>query len=231
MLKRYRNALLGLVEANGLEPLQFSVSESSLHGKPAFRLTLRDSPLAFTVRPSSETPHRFDLIYTKFTPQFEDSSLIPESDWGEFTIVENAFGYWLTEHVKAFLDEQTEPDLWGELRDANVAGGLIPEPNLDNSAFSDAERLRIEHGLTTLLLEVRQGDLLDRDQTAALHERVDYLIESSQRLGRKDWVSVALGAFVGFAVQSTLTPEVVKNLFHLVREAIHWVSHQPIMLP
>jgi hypothetical protein len=119
------------------------------------------------------------------------------------------------EHVRDWLGyvkrEYEAPDLWAALQP-----GLSELPSaVENSPFTPEERTLIEEQLRMVLGEVRRTHELTNEQVLALEEKVDYLVEASKRLGRRDWLGILMGELVGMMLQGALASEVLRDLLGL----------------
>jgi hypothetical protein len=53
------------------------------------------------------------------------------------------------------------------------------------------------------------------EEMALIEQEFDYLNESLERLGRKDWLNVLLGGMVGLGIKLALEPGRIKDLLGL----------------
>jgi hypothetical protein len=47
----------------------------------------------------------------------------------------------------------------------------------------------------------------------ALDEKVDYFIEASNRVGRKDWLNIFIGGIFGYILSAAVPTESARNIF------------------
>jgi len=115
---------------------------------------------------------------------------------------------WLKE-VKQDLDT---PDLWAELqRDAQLIGVGFNKVT-DNTPFTADEQIEIAARLQKLAKSARDTYSLSQEQIRALDAKMDYLITAAGRLGRKDWLTVYIGAILSFILGAALPSESVHGL-------------------
>jgi len=240
MLRKHRNALLEMIRAANISPKNFNPKEEIIGKYNAFRLQVRDSRLYFLVRETMLSDGRgFDYKYSKYErahpkPEFPEVSY--PSSWYGFERVEQTFKQWLETSVQKYLADQAEeeedqslPDLWAELDLSSDTIGDVQD--LQNNHFSIEEQTRIAEMLREFENEIKRRDILTTDQIKLLHEQVDYLIQSSARLGRKDWLNGAIGALLGYTLQAALTTDTATQIMRLGWEAIKWIAHNPPLLP
>ena len=149
MLKQYRNALLQIIQEKGFYPRLFQSEETEYKGLKWFAIILKDSPMKFIVRNQSNNYHYFAWAYTYFEPSFhmaETSSLVDVKG------LTATFDDWLENHVKLYIHETTEPDMWEQIVSQTP---LINEPEIsqeDTTVFSEDEKRRIRMSLNEFRL-------------------------------------------------------------------------------
>ena len=227
MLKRYKNSLLETVAKEQVDPRIFELSAADLEGNSAIEFLVRGTLLRFVVATSPDDPHKFRFMYTRFAPAVPKSRI---SDWYDFGPIRAYFERWLNESVKLHLEEQVMPDLWNQLEPGKTGADLLLH-DLDNSPFTEHEHSRVQESLLRVLREVRSHNVLTSEQIELLEERLEYLIESSARLGRKDWLICVLGAVFGLVLQAGLTGEAGRYVSKIVWQAVEWAASQPVLLP
>ena len=240
MLRKYRNALLNLVRESNLDPQRFNPIEEVIDGYDAFRLQVGDSPLYFFMRTAFiDDARKFDCQFSNYVrdhpkPNYPSSGI---SQWySSFEKIEEDFKQWLDTAARKYLTDLAEeeedrivPDLWAEL--ALPSGSSVDSQVIKNTPFSSDEQERIAETFNEFEKEIKSREILSEEQINLLHERVEYLVESSKRLGRKDWLAAAAGALIGFTFQAGLTSDTATQIIHLAGEALRWIAHTPLLLP
>lgn len=239
MLKKYRNALLKAIEEANFEPREFRLIDEDKDSSQLLRLQLGDSPLHFSFKISYIRGERLFYYqigyYTRDypTPQFSESSFQGVRNFDE---LEKLFKQWLNEKARLYLEDKAEqdedrilPDLWAELH--QPLGSTQEAQALQNTPFSSEEQKRIADTLKVFENKIQSEDLLDAEQVKLLHDRLEYLVEASKRIGRKDWLMAAAGAIFGFTLQAGLTSGVATQVINAAGEALRWIAHTPLLLP
>ena len=90
---------------------------------------------------------------------------------------------WL-EEVKRDLET---PDLWAELQREAKLLGAGSNAVTENTPFTPEEQKEIARETKELAKYVRKIHLLSPAQMQVLDEKLEYLVDASDRLGRKDW--------------------------------------------
>jgi hypothetical protein len=222
-----------VIKESGLKPDSFH----GLHDPEQGSFTVRFKPqreLWFRFVPSDEGAHAayyFRWFFSAYmAPRFTDIDYHGDDSYRDMSPFEDAlaaFRDWLTTSVSDYLDDRAGNDLWQAFQ-----LGIVPAVTLgDEDTFSDDEVVRIEGSLHRLLDEVRVANLLTKDQLGSLTERVDYLVQASRRMGKKDWAAVFTGSLVGFAIHATLSAPVATSLLRMAGTAIQWLFTVPTLPP
>jgi hypothetical protein len=103
-----------------------------------------------------------------------------------------------------------------------IMGGFVDQES-DNAPFSPPELVKI----ATSLAQIRQAisgrpDVLP-EQLDFISRKLDYLREASERLGRKDWIGLAIGTIGSAILTIALTPEVQKTILQAADIALSWL--------
>jgi ElaB/YqjD/DUF883 family membrane-anchored ribosome-binding protein len=144
--------------------------------------------------------------------------------WADLQIY---FRAWL-ENLKR---ELVAPDLWATIRNQSALLRFADREEIENSPFSVEERNRIQASLEQIKKEMITTRMLTVDQTKILVERLDYLVDASSRLGRKDWIVTAMGAVIGVVVQAALSSNTTTLLLQAADQALGWLVALTAYLP
>jgi hypothetical protein len=111
------------------------------------------------------------------------------------------------------------PDLWRELeRERELV--TSPPSTTENTPFTPAEQAQIARQLEEIKGYVRQTHQLTVAQYEAIDVRLDYLTEAATRIGRIDWRTMLLGAFLSLLLAVIVPPEPVRELLVLTLRAL-----------
>jgi hypothetical protein len=238
MLKKYRNSLLDMIRAANLDPRRFTPQEEEIDGYQAFRLRVEGSPLYFTTFTRFGGEDReFKSKWSKYVRGHPKPTYLEYEMrlWSKFKPLQDSFKEWLDTSARKYLSDRDEEiedlmitDLWAELD--IPSGSTDDSQSLQNTPFSNEEHIRIAAALRELEEEVQRQGGLTTEQANLLHEQVEYLVESSKRLGRKDWLVATAGALIGFTIQAGLTSDAATQIIRLAGEALRWIAHKPLLL-
>jgi hypothetical protein len=177
MQKWKKNEIFEAIQAVGLDPKEFDLEDADgevriKHKWSTSCFTLGDDPSHYVGRyVVGDGPDRPFEAYSW-------QAIIPR------------ISRWLG-GVKGELET---PDLWVELeRDARLFFGATSDDLAANTPFTPEEQTEIAARLQTLAEHARRTYSLSAAQMQALDAKLDYLVNASRRLGRKDWQRLCWG--------------------------------------
>ena len=122
--------------------------------------------------------------------------------------------------------EAEAEDLWAQF--APEAGKIAQEAkSLGNEPFSPVELQRVREGLTRIEQQVLRTQSLSKQQTDLLLGAVKEVEQAAGRVGRKDWVLLAIGTLVSAAAQAALDPTTGKAIMQGAAAALSWIVGHP----
>jgi hypothetical protein len=128
-----------------------------------------------------------------------------------WNIKRNVANLWV-EELKKELDA---PDLWASISQEQVLSTAAASTTLDNRPFTTAEQSLIAAKLDDIKGYLLEGQEFAADQAETVERELAYLRESSERLGRKDWLNNLLGGLVGLAIGLALDPEKARGTLRM----------------
>jgi hypothetical protein len=194
--KRHRNDIFQAIQAVGLDAREFDLVDSGSE----VRIKHRSSESCLIVRREAG--------YYVGQSVVGDGHVWPYSPCSWQTLIPQV-SRWL-EEVKHDLNT---PDLWAELRREAELLGAGSNRVIENTPFTPEEQQEIARRLDKLATDVSHALSLSGAQTNALEGKIDYLIEASTRLGRKDWLNNFIGVTLPFVLAAALAPEAARALF------------------
>jgi hypothetical protein len=208
--KWQRNELFKTIEIAGLDPIEFEFENSDA----GIRLKHKWSDSCFIF--SGDSGHYVGRCVVGDGPDwpyeiYSWQSLVPR------------VRRWL-EEVKRDLET---PDLWADLqREAELLGGASNEAT-ENTPFTPDEQKEVAGQLQELAEYVGRTYSLSGQQMQILNAKLDYLVDASRRLGRKDWINAFAGAVLGFILAAALPPESARYIFLTLLRAIGHLYGSP----
>jgi hypothetical protein len=208
-----KNSCYRVVEQSGFDPADFRWSEQThdeyLHGNyETFRVSvLTHKPTGYFVL--------FGGFGVSISPGPEQR--VQHYENGKET-GDQLCQLWLQE----LREEVDAPDLWASVAEERVLSDAAAT-SADNRPFTESEQTLIARQLRELQSHVLEGQTLQVKQLEFIEERFMYLTAASERIGRKDWLILALGTFVTIIVGAAFAPDQAKALLGMAGTLFKWV--------
>jgi hypothetical protein len=123
--------------------------------------------------------------------------------------------------------EVNVPDLWTELpNDSKLIESTSGET--DNSKFNTEEKVVIQKGLEEIKQYLVNAHKLDPE---LIEGQLKYLVESSDRLGRKDWKNTLIAVIFSIIVQGGIAGHNAQEIFQFVWTILNSVLIHKLYLP
>ncbi|GAH49331.1 unnamed protein product, partial [marine sediment metagenome] len=214
LLKRQRNQVFDLIRSVGLEPYNFQwstvKSEESI-GLKVSQLNYRDSEYFF----------KFDFYeYSSYWIVFSPGSGRPVEKnlvAPEWESIPPYVSQWLAELKR----EVEEPDLWAHISEYRLPEGATPRDDTSNKPFAAFEVEQIEKSIREIGIFLREH----YGESEGIEGKLDYLIEASKRMGRKDWLNICIGTLVTLGVTQAIQGEHIQHVWNLIRAALKGVVY------
>jgi hypothetical protein len=221
LLLSQRNAVFSLVVEVGLDPTQFEWKRSSSRKTADLvvsRLHLRDTRYFFL----------FDFHrgqhYAIYSPG--EDRLEAEDYPGPWELQLEYVRRWLA----SLKTEIESPDLWAAITEPSGLVAAVADTGDDNGPFTHAERARIASSLEEIKQYLLSTQTQTSEQRAFVNARLDYLESAAHRLGRKDWITLALGVMTNIVIGVALNPEAAREMFRLAGQVLAWLQRAPHLL-
>jgi N-6 DNA Methylase len=232
LTRRQRNDLFEVLRSKGLNPADCKLDTSGndvriLH--PETRPISRPNRSSFTFKVE---PSRYVFQWRVI----EGPNSGAENACKNWDDLLEQVGYW-AEEVQYVTDV---PDLWSELRQVPELLTAAQDADASNAPFTVEQQAEIAHRLDEVkrlareqfqVLDpaagtggflVKAHEHLTDEQIAAIDQRMDEAKETSQRLGRRDWLMAFYGALMSTAMTDAVPPHVIQAVLTTV---IHGVAH------
>lgn len=238
MLLKYKNELLQTLKRSRFDENDFTYTNKKIKNFNAFIIKYRPSKLLFMIRTNNENYHEMDCRYVRFAPLYPLSGYYPDganhyedSDtheddpdncfgyrWLDFTGVRDIFHEWLDHDITEFIDEFKAIDLWAQMQSEHL---LNPDPlsNTNNVEFTQEERKHVLNSISTFKNLLISEYEPDEEQLEVIQERLDYLIEAVDRVGKTDWQGIAISAVLSISIALSLDTSRGNALFSLFKQS------------
>jgi hypothetical protein len=102
-------------------------------------------------------------------------------------------------------------DLWAQLERSRDLLAL-DQGDISNVSFTAAEQAEISYRAKEIKQHARETPELTTEQISGIEQKLDDLVEASQRVGKKDWLTMLYGAAFGMIVNDLVPPHVVQGI-------------------
>jgi len=216
LLRTQTNKIYECIQDAGLDPLNFELGEESSEVGSEYK-PVSTYPVSIVRYLHTDFYFKFDRspfedFFCKSHPSTRDLTIKSPSykfDW-EGALV--SFREWLLR-----LKEQEVPDLWEQLEEYAPDETFFNIEELSNVPFSNYEAEKVTASLDKLHIDIKINFNLNARRSLFVERRIEYLKEASNRLGRKDWMHIAIVVIMHIAVSLALSPDKAKLLWDFVR--------------
>jgi len=146
-------------------------------------------------------------------------------------------GNWPTQMkiVEQWLDmmkrEIEEPDFWETIRSQSSLLEAGSNEVTENTSFSKEEQARIAQDLSEIKEFLFTTIQIREEQKTFVEQRLRYLLEASNRLGRKDWLNILFSGLISIIIGLALAPDKSADLLRFSAQVFHWLVRTPHFFP
>jgi hypothetical protein len=220
ILQSQANELFTLIAKAGLRPVEFSWN----HSEGAYlKATLTHNPTQYFFEFRFEPNTDFGSV--RYSPAAEKLAVSTRAPSWHYARLE------IEEWVTALAREVNEPDLWVTVATESQLIESVGMPQTENLPFDAAERQRIQLCLIEIREYLASTQSLSEGQLETVNARLAYLEGASERLGRKDWMVIALGTFTNIVITASFAPAQTHELFQFAGRVLSWVLEHRLFLP
>ncbi|MDH3890546.1 MAG: hypothetical protein OEV49_05645 [candidate division Zixibacteria bacterium] len=217
MLRKHRNGFIEVINSGPLDLGRFETEERKIGPRHCFILGYKATPFEFAIARMGHSFDSYQWNYTRFVPDFREGAWNP-TNGGSIDTAYSVFKKWMIDHVKRYIDELQEPDLWAQIQSQTPVVSDEPVGSDDREPFTQPEQVQLRMAIK----EFRQL-VIDRFETTDEHislvdDRLDYLAEQVGLLNRINWRSLAFSTLVSITIALSLNNEQGKELFELFKQ-------------
>ncbi len=139
----------------------------------------------------------------------------------------NHFKNWLS-YVKRDIET---PDLWAMSGGETELIDAVSDSSEDNSRYSTTELSQISTAINEIKEFIVNTHQLSGERLNFIELRFAYLIEASERVGRKDWKNLLLSVLFSIVISLSLPQEASGELFRFTSAVLHNIIGGPRLLP
>ncbi len=224
MLKKYKNRIFEVIKEFNLDTQKFFIDEGQLYDDDTTTtLELHNSPLYFYFTHSRKSWHDFKVSYKCFQPLYPLTEEYPlaKSEYCSFAECISILKNWLQDHIIPFLLDDELNDKWNSFNFETRIYELAQIDLGDNSNFSHQEIEQIQKSLYALKAEILDEFKPTNLQLDYINKRIDYLIHSSQTLGKFDWTNTFISIMISIAINMCVDTETGKRFFEIIKNVFN----------
>jgi hypothetical protein len=222
ILKSQAKQVFDALKSNGLEPSEFALTKADSFGLPGLdvnRLVHNNTNYYFQFDFNKNNQH-----ICSFSPGQQTNIEIQLP--GNWELLWPYFLGWI-----AYLQREiATPDIWATLS-GETKLSEIANSNLPNDSFSVDEQKLIQTSLQEIKIFLISNQSFDQDKLALIDARLNYLQAASERLGKKDWIIIAIGSLISLVIGLALAPDISRELFRLSSQTLSWLLQGHPLLP
>lgn len=220
ILKSHSNEILQYIKANDLNIYDFSWEEV---------YSTKSHPLVVSKLVNNSSAYYFIFDFHKgkhfceYSPGEEKQVDIEYP--GSWNLQLDYFKHWIS-YLKR---EIYSPDLWSALK---AEKGILEAATTkeSNELFSSEEKIKLKANLNEIKLYIFSTKSLQSNETSFIENRINYLVESSERLGKKDWINITLGVLINIILFLSLPAEAAGELFRFASNTLKWLISESLKL-
>lgn len=227
LLKSQANEVLNLMKENNIEPkdFQWTIEPSRLLDCEANKIYDKNTSYYFIFDFSgkmAESGIRYPYYVEYYPNKFGRKTDIHILNW-ESTLT--AFKDW----IKIIKKEIEAEDPW-YIFSADKEQFAGPFDDLDNEPFNENDQKVILSRIKEIENYLSNFDEISEDNMIIINKQLDYLIDSSKRMGRKDWYLVAYGTIFTLLAGLALPPAISHKIFNFIVTSIGNILRTPPLL-
>jgi len=219
MLKSTKNSIFNLIKNAGLDPDNFGLIETETSSHPTYEIGYKNTSFKFILRNLASNFDEYDYRFSTFSPGYKLSQVNP--NWESVSKAMTVFDNWLKNHLKRFIAEETEIDLWEEFKKGNKTLNINSINFDEQSKFSNDEKRQTILAINELKLLISKKFETSVDEQKLVEYRLDYLIEATERLNKFDWKSLAISTLMSISIALSLDTEKGYQLFELFKKVFN----------
>jgi hypothetical protein len=226
VLKSQKDVIFNEIKEAALDPASFVWSEapSKLRDDTTVsNLEHRDSGFYFLFdhgRDSAYGSHFLECHPGEDIPVYREYS-------GGWDTLKQSFLTWL----RSVKRELETPDLWSQLANEPALIAVVSNLPPGNEPLTAEEQTKVADAVAEIRAYLKEREVLDEQRWNSVDEKLDSIIEASQRLGRKDWILLTVGSLVSIFVSGAFAPDqaavyfqFAMNVFRAALEKLRMLS-------
>jgi len=225
LLPTQKNKVFEAIQTIGLSPEDFDWREDKSHH-------LANHAVSTVFRKHSEYYFCFDAAeradgisqYFGYSP---GNSSFVERGWTSTP----DFIFNVKEWLKNLQRETEAPDLWRALAEESAMIQGMPGTESANTLFTPEEQQKVKAALNEIKAYMCQLQKFSLEQQQVIEANFNYLIDATNRVGRKDWKVIFLGTLISTAIALAIPADNTSAILRFAAQIIRKMLSEIIYLP
>jgi hypothetical protein len=213
ILKSQKFEIFKIIENEQLSPQEFIWETVA---------SVNDAHLKVSRLVQVNTNYYFQFDFLKSSHFYEmspgDSKQIEKIHSNSWHLQLSAFQRW----VQNLKREIEAPDVWSAIANEKILSDASLAVD-NNTKFTIEENIRIGQNLNEIKQYLLSTQPFSLEQKQYLDARFNYLVDASERLGRKDWFLLVVGTFMNIIIGLALMPNVARELLRIAGTLLKWL--------
>lgn len=224
LLTSQKNEVWRIVKSFGFTPNSFEWEESMAFAEVGPNNELRYKDTGYWFRFVVE----HGIFSWEFAPgksmQTEGGGGGYDASWEDML---KAVSYWLS-YIKREIEE---PDLWDH---PPLETGSLWDPLASikgNTQFTDVEIAHLNRSIGEIRKFILESGSHTNSEVKFVDEKLNYLLDASKRMGRKDWIAIATTILFGITTFLGFDADSARALFRMAGETLIELYQEYLLIP
>ncbi|MER2995940.1 hypothetical protein [Pontibacter populi] len=209
-----------------LKKSKFPISLFEFESNDRFIIYLSNTELRFEVEQSSKDFQSFQVYHNQYKPGYP--LLGPIGSNLKIANVIQHVDYWLKTAVEPYLDEINSSEIWRSFESNNLFEGAFNSDqsfvNTDDYSYLTAPEVQhLKNAISQIKDEIVREFQISNELEKEINGKLDYLIESTDRLNKFDMKGTILNTFLSIGINLGVDTETGKTLYGIFKDAFYSV--------
>lgn len=189
-------------------------------------IEFKNSPFFFIIEPFPDNYEAFAVNFTQYSPNFGKINPSPRATLTLNQVI-TYIGIWLQEVVRPYLEDQKTIDIWKEFKNGREHLNIETLDINDLSHFTKDDQLRIKWAIQDFKELIQKNLQITQEQMVMVGERLNYLIEVSERAPKTDWKGIAISVIASIVIALSLDTSKGNQLWELFLHVFRSITLLP----
>jgi hypothetical protein len=201
---------------------EFPISLFEFESNDRFRIFLSNTELKFEIEQSPKDFNSFQIYYNQYKPDYP--LLGPIGSNYKISNIFEHLDYWLKTAIEPYLNEVQSSELWRSFETRSLFNGVFDsDQNFENSDdysyLTVSEVQHLKNAVSQIKYEIQNEFQISNSLAKVINSKLDYLIESTDRLNKFDIKGTLLNTFLSIGINLGVDTESGKILYVIFKDA------------